>query len=267
MGNVRRGLERFKTDIGIDILNDVQSITVEIKPPAGRGGSPEMILGHIVGKFDAATLLSKFEKDMPVKRMTVGSRVLLVGSDNIGVEVINNHIFFGQVERLKSLKKDSFSGKMSSVVASLKSGGQDLWVGIMGDMMKVIGRTDPRLNVFKQVIASIDFAPGFHLNVDAVSKDPAIASMIAQQVQAQIKQVSGAPQMQMFASLINKISIKAEGPRLILDIPLDQQNVTQLNMIASMVMMGRQNRKKPAKSSAPPLPVTTPAHDGSVRTH
>jgi hypothetical protein len=190
-------------------------------------------------------------------------------SDNIGIEVINNHIFFGQVERVKSLKKGSFSGKMSSVATSLKSGSQDLWVGVMmnDDMIKAAGRKDPRLGAFKQVVVSIDFAPGFHLNVDAVSKDPAVASMIAQQAQAQIKQASNAPQMQMFASLINKVSIKAEGPRLVLDVPLDQQNVTQLNMIASMAMMGLQNRKKPAKSAPPPAPVTTPAHDHSGHAH
>jgi hypothetical protein len=263
---VKKGLERFKAQFGMNPLTDIHAITVEVKPNPTQG-KPE-ILGHITGKFNVAELTQKVEKDAPVKRLQIGQRTVFhSASDNIGLEITDQGIFFGQFERVKAIKKGSFSGNLKAISAGFKPGAQDIWVGAVMNPEMMKNAKDPRLSAFTQVVAFIDLAPGLHINVDALSKDPKIAAMIAGQAQSQIQNMTKAPQMKMFQSLINKIKIKADQNRLTLDVPLDQQNVTQLQMIASMAMMAFQGRAKSApKPSMPavtPVPVAPqPGHEG-----
>jgi hypothetical protein len=54
----------------------------------------------------------------------------------------------------------------------------------------------------------------------------------------------------MFAGMINKITVKAEGNDLVVDVPLNQQDVNQIKMMVGMMLMSLQGGGGPA--GAPP---------------
>jgi hypothetical protein len=59
------------------------------------------------------------------------------------------------------------------------------------------------------------------------------------------KQIDGFktnPQAMMFMGILNKLKVSAQKTDLSIDLPLNQQDVNQLKMIAGMIMMGMQNK-------------------------
>ena len=124
---------------------------------------------------------------------------------------------------------------------------------------------NPMMAVFQDIQGFIDLASGLHINVNATAKQAAIAQQMVKRAQEQLKAASGTPQAQMFASVLNKISLSAEGATIKLDVPLNQQEVNQLKMIVGMIMMSMQGRSKAPMVETPkaaPVPVApAPSHN------
>jgi hypothetical protein len=251
----KAGLDEIKAKSGIDVLKDVDSLTVQIKSPA-PGASRATVLGFVQGRFNPATLLKamKAEKNEVTEEKTPWGVVYTNGKKDeaVGFTFLKGGVLFGDVDLIKSHKKNKFKGPLSKFMSSFKAQGQDVWVAskFSPEMRNDFKTKNPMMAQFVQVVGSLDFAPGLHLSVRATGENAAGPKQIATMAQAQLAASTQAPQAAMFAGMINKITVKAEGNDLVVDVPLNQQDVNQIKMMVGMMLMSLQGGGGPA--GAPP---------------
>ena len=125
------------------------------------------------------------------------------------------------------------------------------------EMRKDLGQKNPMMAQFVKVIGSLDFKP-VSTNIRAI-ESAAGPAQIAQMAQAQLAASTQSPQAAMFAGMIKKISVTAQGNDLVLDVPLNQQDVNQIKMMVGMMLMSLQGGARPRGPAPVPVPTPVPA--------
>jgi hypothetical protein len=256
----KSGLDEIKTNVGVDVLKDVDSVTVQVKaPPKGKGRAT--VLGYVQGRFAPKTILAAMKtSEAKIEEVKAPWGVIYQNpSEPMGFAFVSGGMIFGDPELIKAHKKGAFKGNLAATSQKFGDNAQDIWavVKMNKDMSAELASKNPMLAQFAQIVGSLDFKPGLHLNVRATSKDPSGPKMLAQMGQGQLAAMSKSPQAAMFGAMMKKISIKAEANDLVLDIPLNQQDVNQIKMMVGMMLMSFQQKAASAPGIAPGMPPAT----------
>ena len=248
----KSGLDEVKANVGVDILKDIDSVTIQVKAPP-KGQNRATVLGYIQGRFTPKTILAAMKaSNAQVKEIKAPWGVIYANpSDPMGFTFLKGGVLFGDPDLIKAHKQGAFKGQLAASAGKFSDDAQDFWAVLKmnKEMTAEAAAKNPMLAQFEQVVGSLDFKPGLHLNVRATSKNPAGPKMLAQMGQQQLAAAGQSPQAAMFGAMMKKITIKAEAQDLVLDIPLNQQDVNQIKMMVGMMLMSFQQKA----TSAPPV--------------
>ena len=254
----KSGFDDIKTKVGVDVLKDIDSVTVQVKAPSQSKNRPT-VLGYLQGRLNSKSILAAMKTSgAKVEEVKASWGVIYKNpAEPMGFAFVSGGMVFGDPDLIKAHKKGAFKGPLAASSSKFKDDAQDLWVvvNVSKEMSQDMATKNPMMAQFGQVVGSLDFKPGLHLNVRATSKDAQGPSMLAQMGQAQLAAAGQSPQAAMFGAMMKKISIKAEANDLVLDVPLNQQDVNQIKMMVGMMLMSFQNAGKPPAGVTAAAPV------------
>ena len=259
----KSNLDDMKSKTGVDVLKDIDSVTAQIKAPKAPG-SKAQVLGYVQGRFNAQSVVGAMKANKnEVKEVKASWGVMYQNpaDASFSFAFISGGMLFGSTELVQNYKTGTFGGPLAKLAASFKDQAQDLWVVVdmNEEMRKDLGKKNPMMAQFVKVIGSLDFKPGLHLNIRATGESAAGPAQIAQMAQAQLAASTQSPQAAMFAGMIKKSSVTAQGNDLVLDVPLNQQDVNQIKMMVGMMLMSLQGGARPKGPAPKAVPVPTPA--------
>jgi hypothetical protein len=251
----KEGLNKFKTQFGLDPFKDIQSLTGSVTLLA-RGTEP-LILLHIQGTFNEATFLKGLTQEgNDFKTETINGHTLHVSAANkSALSFIKGGVLMGSPDQLRAaVKGTKFAGALVAQQAKLANGG-DLWfvAQFPEAMRKEMQLNNPAMANANALRGFVDFAKGLHISLITELSNAEEATKAATQLNASINQAKGSPQAAMFINMINKFSANAKGNELVIDLPLNQDEVNQVQAIAGMLMMSLTANKGNAGPSFPGL--------------
>jgi hypothetical protein len=276
-------IDQFKARFGIDPLVDVKGVTVGLNAPS-KGAPPETSV-YIAGSFKPEQIKAELKTSgADFDAVMVGKQELLVAKKDA-----SSFAFVpGGMIAANSQKAPQGEVKGEAVLRSVLSGAglqgdlkaasagfgpnKDVWASFRpsAPMLADMTAQNPMMGSFSAWDLSIDFSTGLHLHVEGLGSVES-AKAIADLANAQLAQAKGSPQAAMLGGLVNKAKIEAQGTKFIVDLPLSNQDVKQLQMMAMMLMMSMQQghaAPKPQPQRAPfpqlqaptaPAPAPAPA--------
>jgi hypothetical protein len=252
----KEGLNKFKTQFGLDPFKDIQSLTGSVTLMA-RGTEP-LILLHIQGTFNEATFLKGLTQEgNDFKTETINGHTLHVSTANkSALSFIKGGVLMGSPDQLRAaVKGTTFAGGLVAQQAKLTNGG-DLWfvAQFPEAMRKEMQLKNPAMANASALRGFIDFEKGLHVSLITELDNAEEATKAATQLNASINQAKGSPQAAMFINMINKFSANAKGNELVIDLPLNQDEVNQVQAIAGMLMMSLTANQGNAGGRAPSFP-------------
>ena len=255
----KQKLVRFKSQFGVDPFKDLKSLTTNIKI-AQPGKEPEILM-HIVGTFNQQKFLQGLTQEGNVfEQETIQGKVAHISAANkSALSFVSDGVIMGTPALIRSaLKGVQFGGALAEQQAKLIHGG-DLWfvAHIPEEIRAQLKLSNPTVADSKATRGYLDFAQGLHVMMTtefASTGGAAQAATILGQVIAQAKQ---SPQAAMFMNMVNKFSVKTQGSSLMIDLPLSQEDVDQIQAIVSMLLMSLS--MKQAEQSKPTIAPQRPS--------
>lgn len=263
-------IEDFKNRFGVDPLVDLKAMTVALNAPS-KNAPPETSI-YVEGNFKPEQIKAEFKKEGAVyDTQTVNGHELLVAqNDSSAVSFLPKGILAANSQRSPSgdvkgsnilttvLNGKGLEGTLKEASA-LFGDGKDVWASFRpsAEMLADMKTQNPMIASFTKWDLSLDLAQGLHLHVEGTGS-PEGTKLISDLANAQIAKAKSSPQAAMLGGLINKASITANGPTLVVDLPLSDQDVKQLQMMAMMLMMSMQQGHGAPGAPGAPGPQVTP---------
>ena len=160
----------------------------------------------------------------------------------------------GTPDEIRAAAKGAdYGGALAAQQAKLTNGG-DLWfvAQFPEAMRKEMQLTNPAMANASALRGYLDFAKGLHLSLITELSNVQEASQAAQKLVATIEQAKQSPQAAMFMNMVNKFSAQAKGNELVIDLPLTQEEVNQIQAIIGMMMMSLTANQAAAPSKGGP---------------
>lgn len=255
--NAQRGLADLEARFGIKILSDLSGITFSINAPKPTGATETFVFAS--GLFDEAKVMAGMKKgNADYDEGVEGAQKLYVAQGDKtalafvkgGLLAANSQVSAtGSVEGEGSMRKVIKSQGLSGAIKALSaqfSAGKDMWFALSpnAEMLAQLKTQDPQMAAFTSWTLSLDMGAGLHIHAEGVGTAEA-ASGVAAKLTAQVQGAMASPQAAMLGGIITKFSVKAEGDKLVLDLPLSQQDVEQLKMLGMMAMAAMQSAARP----------------------
>ena len=282
-------LEEFKQRFGVDLLTDVKGVTVALNAPS-KGAPPETSV-YVAGNFKPEQIKAGFKKegaDFNTEQV-MGHDLLIAKNDSSAFAFVKGGVLAANSQKspggevkgdavLKAVLNGAGLGGALKTASAKFTAGKDLWASFQpsAEMLNDMRAQNPMMASFSAWDISLDLSKGLHLHVEGQGT-PESAKQISDLANAQLAQAKSSPQAAMLGGIINKASVSAKASTLVVDIPLSNQEVKQLQMMAMMLMMSMQqghgapqpapkrspfpNLQAPATPTAPAAPVApaTPA--------
>ena len=262
--STKKNLDEFKTRFGIDPFKDVTQVSLHLdEPPVGSQNAEGF--AYIQGNFKESLVLAGLKKEGEATEEMIGTQKVYLNKDGQGaIAFVPGGILMGNPASLKAgvAQKGTFGGPLKTLQQSYSHGKNDLWLGLVvtPKMAADLALKNPMMGGFTQTMISVDMAQGLHLAIEAMNKSAEGASAVAKMLNTQIKAASASPQMMMFAGMVSKLKIAAQKTAVVIDLPLNDQDVAQIKMMAGMMMAGlQQGAKGPSFPSKVPVPAPAPA--------
>ena len=254
----KEGLNKFKTQFGLDPFKDVQTLTGLVTLKA-RGEQPLMLL-HIVGTFNQEQFLKGLtaEGNQFVTETVNGKTLHVSAANKSALSFVPNGVLMGSPEEIRTAIKgaNKFGGILAAQQAKLSNGG-DLWFAAQFPeaLRKDMQLRNPAMANANALRGFLDFASGLHLSLITELGTAEEASKAAQMLIATVDQAKQSPQAAMFMNMVNKFSAQAKGNELVIDLPLNQEEVNQIQAIIGMMMMSlTANQATAAGQGGPSFP-------------
>ena len=252
----KAGLSKFQTQFGLDPFKDIKSVTGHVTLKA-RGTEPLMLL-HIEGKFNQELFLKGLTAEgNQFSKETVNGKTLHVSTANkSALTFIPSGVLMGTPDEIRNAVKGAkYGGILAAQQAKLTNGG-DLWfvAQFPEAMRKEMQLSNPAMANASALRGYLDFATGLHLSLITELGNAQEASQAAQKLVATIDQAKQSPQAAMFMNMVNKFSAQAKGNELVIDLPLNQEEVNQIQAIIGMMMMSLTANQAAAGQGAPSFP-------------
>jgi hypothetical protein len=256
----QKDLAEFKEKFGVDPFG-LGSITLSVNAPA-KSTSPE-ITAYVTGEFPQEKILAGLKaesKDFDTVKH--GEHTLYVAqNDQSTISFVKGGMLAfgsegttkGDAVARKLLDGKGATGELATISKGF-SADKDVWVAFKPSeaMVADLKMKSPQMGAFTQWVVSVDMAPGLHIHAEGKATAE-VAQALATMANMQIQQMKASPQAAMFGGLINKSTISAKGDTLVVDVPLNTQDVAQLKMMAMMAMMSMQQQMAPKQPSFPQL--------------
>ena len=262
----QQGIADLESRFGIKLLSDLGSITFSVNAP--KAGGPTETLVFASGLFDELKIMAGMKArgaDYDVK--AEGAQQLYVAQGDKtalafvkgGLIAANSQVggpeaVEGESSLRKALKGVGLGGALKGLSAQFTTG-KDVWFALApnADMLADLKVQDAQMAAFTAWTLSIDLSAGLHVHAEGVGT-PEAAGAVAGKMMAQVQGAMASPQAAMLGGMITKFSAKAEGDRLVVDLPLSQQDVDQLKMLGMMALAAMQSASRPEpKPSFPAL--------------
>lgn len=252
----KEGITKFKSQFGLDPFKDIQSLTGQVT--LRERGTDPLVLLHIQGKFDQVQFLKGLtEEGNSFKAETVNGYTLQISEANkSALTFIQGGILMGSPEQLRqAVKGAKFTGALVKQQKKLINGG-DLWfvAQFPEKMRKEMQLKNPAMTDASALRGFVDFAKGLHINLITELSDASSASKAATDLNASVTQAKSSPQAAMFMNMMNKFEAKAKSNELIINLPLNQDEVNQIQAIVGMMMMSLTANQAAAGGPAPSFP-------------
>ena len=250
----KQKLNRFKSQFGVDPFKDLRSLTMNIKLTE-TGRDPEILM-HIQGTFNQEQFIKGLVQEGNVfERETIKDHVAHISAANkSALSFVSDGVIMGTPTRLRSaLQGVSFGGHLAEQQAKMSDGG-DLWfTAYVPDELRA--GMNPAISDSRGIRGYLDFARGLHLMMITEFTSTETAAHVVARLNQAVAQAKQSPQAAMFMSMINKLSIKAEGTVTTIDLPLSQEDMDQIQAILSMVLMSlSMNQPEQATQKKPSFP-------------
>ena len=255
--NAQRGLADLEARFGIKILSDLSGITFSINAPKAGAGTETFVFAS--GRFDEAKVMAGMKgRGADYSESAEGAQRLYVAQNDKtalaflsgGLLAANSQVsptasVEGEASMRKVLKGAGLGGAIKGLSAQF-SAGKDIWFALSpnAEMLSDLKAQDPQMAAFTAWTLSVDLSAGLHIHAEGVGTAEA-ASGVAAKLTAQVQGAMASPQAAMLGGIITKFSVKAEGDKLVLDLPLSQQDVEQLKMLGMMAMAAMQSAARP----------------------
>ena len=255
----KEGLANFKTKYGLDPFKDITSASLFMKF-IKKGEDPEVLL-HLKAKLDPAKFVAGLRADgNDFKEEKVAGRTLMVSeATKSALTFVEGGVLMGSPSRIRSaVQKSGYGGVLAAQQAKLAKGGDIWFVAQLPEAMRQeMKLSNPDIAESKSMRGFIDFSAGLHFGLITEFVSPEVAAGATAKLKAIVEQAKQNPQAAMFMTMINKLAATASGAEMTVDLPLNQDEVNQLQAIAQMLMMSltmRQPGGAPAGGAAPAAP-------------
>ena len=249
-------IDEFEKGFGINVFRDVNAVSLHM---LARANNNPDVLVHVQGTFDQKKVLAGLGQAGALTPVAAGSMTIhQMPNQNKGVIFINpNELLIGETATLKNAvgNQGKFAGILSTLSQRIK-GEKDMWVVThlgQSELAKV-KQKNPLLGNFPDFMIQLDLATGLHLQVNAISNADKVAQSTAGLLNQQLTAVKSNPQAMMFMAVLNKIKIVAQTNEVSIDLPLNQQDVNQIKMLAGLLMMGMQKQGAPPAATGAKRP-------------
>lgn len=248
----QKALAEIKAKSGVDLEKDIDRIVVAL--PANVEKSESFVL-MVKGRLDQGKLTSAAMSDKNAggkEGSHNGVKTVSVDNGQGSFAFLNGYMLAGSTSGVHKAidaskgKGALKGGKVSAAIAKVDTG-KDMWMVIdINDTMRKNMPSDPMAKSVTGMQASLDLASGLGLKMALSTKDAASAKQIADTLSAQLNaQNKGAPPM--FANMMKKITAKAAGSDVNIEVALSQQDVDMLKGLLMMGMAAGGNTGAPQK--------------------
>ena len=273
----QKDLEELKARFGVDPINGIGSITLSVN--AAAKGAPPEVAAYVTGAFPQAQILEALKKESKdFDAVKEGEHTMYVAqNDSSTITFVKGGMLAtgsdgavkGDAVARKVLAGAGVTGAVKVTTGSF-DGSKDVWATFQPSaaMVADMQAQNPMMGAFTAWTVSMDFTPGLHVHIEGKGTEAA-ASQIAAMASMQLQQMQASPQAAMLGGMMSKLSVTSKGELLVVDMPLNQQDVNQLKMMAMMMMMSLQQPKAQpsfpglqapvAPSVAPKAPAAPPA--------
>ncbi len=270
----QQGIADLESRFGIKLLSDLGSITFSVNAPKAGGPSETLVFAR--GLFDEAKIMAGMkERGADYDVSAEGAQQIYIAQgDKTALAFVKGGLIAANSQQVgspsavegasslrKTLKSEGLGGALKGLAAQFTAG-KDVWFALApnADMLADLKVQDAQMAAFTAWTLSIDLSAGLHVHAEGVGT-PEAAGAVAGKMMAQLQGAMASPQAAMLGGIITKFSAKAEGDRLVVDLPLSQQDVDQLKMLGMMALAAMQSASRPEpKPSFPALrPPAAPA--------
>jgi hypothetical protein len=247
-------INKFNTQFGLDPFKDIESLTAQVTLKAPQT-DPLMLL-HIKGKFNQAQFLKGLgeEGNVFAKETLNGKDLYVSAASKSALTFVQDGVLMGSPEELRTAVKggSKYAGALYDQQAKLAQGG-DLWfvAQFPEEMRQQMQLKNPAMMKAKALRGYLDFAQGLHISLISELMTATDASKAAEELTNSITQAKSTPQAAMFMSVMNKFSATAKGNELVIDVPLSQDEVNQIQAMVGMMLMALTANQGGAAAPAP----------------
>ncbi|MFN3202509.1 MAG: hypothetical protein ACE366_29195 [Bradymonadia bacterium] len=230
----QKALAEIKAKTGVDIEKDIDSVILAIPADVDKS---EAVVVIVKGKLDQGKLTAAAVKEGKAKEASHNG-VKTVAVDGGSFAFMNGYLVAGPTVAVHkaidaSKGKGGLNKALSQAISKVDTG-KDMWMAVnINDQMRKNMPPDPMTKALTGLRGSIDMAKGFGLKLDMSTNDAAKAAEIAKMITAQLNAQNGAPPM--FANMLKKITAKASGKDVNINVALSSADV---DMLKGLLMMG-----------------------------
>jgi hypothetical protein len=251
----QKALQEFNQTYQIDLLKDIDTVTFHASN--ATGATPELLV-ILEGRFKPQVIIDATKKTWTQpKEEKIGDAVFVyseIQQEN-AMSFVDQMMVLGNQSAVRNAisKPGQFPGKLSDSLSKLSSNPVDAW-GIMvlnEEMRNQLRQNNPNAASFENITMSFDLAKGLNIEVKAYGHDDAMVANLSKEMNTQISAMLQNPQAMMFANMIKKLKVTAQGKELLIQLPLDQQDVNQIKMMLMMMLGGLNQMGQPPVNTAP----------------
>ncbi len=254
----QKALQEFNTTYQIDLLKDIDTVTFHASSP-NPATEPELLV-ILEGRFKPEVIIEATKKTWTQpKQEMIGSATFVYSElqKENAMSFVDQMLVLGNQSAVRQAisKSGQFSGKLADSLSKLPTTLVDTW-GVMvlnENMRNQLRQNNPNAASFENIIMSFDLATGLNVDIKAYGENETMVSALSNEMNTQLISVLQNPQAAIFASMIKKLKITAQGKELKVQLPLDQQDVNQIKMMLAM-MLGGLNQMNQAPINTSPIP-------------
>ncbi len=235
--STRRGFEELRAEVGLDVHQDLRSLTIVM--PFTSGGAPGDALIFARGKIDGPKLLAFSDKRgaPSTAREHLGQAWYEI--DGGGLLFVGDHAVAGNTPAIQaaiaarapkgaSLEKNAAMMKLVKAVDTKA----DAWFAMLvpKGMRDEMGRDNPLYGRFQSAAGSFDLGDGLKVRLSLGAVDAKSAVEMAEETRKGLAEAAADPQMRLmgFASALSKVQVTTKRAQVELALDLTQEELDPL---------------------------------------